>query len=89
MTKADLINAVAEIGLTKKKAAEAVQAMLDGIKNALKRGEKVQLIGFGSFNVKNRVSRRGRNPQTGAELIIPEKRVPVFKPGAALREAVK
>jgi DNA-binding protein HU-beta len=89
MTKADLVKAVAEVGLTKKKAAEAVEAMLDVIKDALVRGEKVQLIGFGSFNVKERPSRRGRNPQTGAELTIPAKRVPVFRPGTALKEAVR
>jgi len=88
VTKADLVNAVAEIGLTKKKAAEAVAAVLDGIKDALARGEKVQLIGFGSFSVKKRAAREGRNPRTGKPLKIAAKNVPVFKPGDALKSAV-
>jgi DNA-binding protein HU-beta len=88
VTKADLVNAVAEIGLTKKKAAEAVEAVLDGIKGALARGEKVQLIGFGSFSVKKRAAREGRNPRTGAPLKIAAKNVPVFRPGEALKSAV-
>lgn len=88
MTKADLVNAVAEIGLTKKKAAEAVEAVLDGIKGALAKGEKVQLIGFGSFSVKKRAAREGRNPRTGAPLKIAAKNVPVFRPGDALKNAV-
>jgi len=88
VTKADLINAVAGVGLTKSKAAEAVEAVLDGIKGALAKGEKVQLIGFGSFSVKKRAAREGRNPRTGAPLKIPAKNIPVFKPGEALRKAV-
>jgi DNA-binding protein HU-beta len=88
VTKADLVNAVAEIGLTKKKAAEAVEAVLDGIKGALAKGEKVQLIGFGSFSVKKRAAREGRNPRTGAPLKIAAKNVPVFRPGDALKNAV-
>jgi DNA-binding protein HU-beta len=89
MTKADLIAKVAEKGLTKKKAAEAVEAVLEAIKQALKKGDKVQLIGFGSFSIKKRAAREGRNPQTGATIKIPAKKVPVFRPGAELREAVK
>ncbi len=88
MTKSDLVNAVAEIGLTKKKAAEAVEAVLDGIKNALAKGDRVQLIGFGSFSVKKRAAREARNPRTGATLKIAAKKVPVFKAGEALKSAV-
>lgn len=88
MTKVDLVNAVAEIGLTKKKAAEAVEAVLDGIKDALADGDKVQLIGFGSFSVKKRAAREGRNPRTGKTLKIAAKNVPVFKAGEALKSAV-
>jgi DNA-binding protein HU-beta len=89
MTKADLINAVADMGLTKKKASEAVNCVLDSIKDALSRGDKIQLIGFGSFEVKQRSSRRGRNPQTGEAIDIPAKKVPVFRAGEALRQAVQ
>ena len=88
MTKADLVDAVAEIGLTKKKAAEAVEAVLDGIKDALAEGDRVQLIGFGSFSVKKRAAREGRNPRTGKTLKIAAKNVPVFKAGEALKSAV-
>ncbi|MEW6095173.1 MAG: HU family DNA-binding protein [bacterium] len=88
VTKADLVNAVAGIGLTKKKAEESVKAVLDGIKGALAKGEKVQLIGFGSFSVKKRAAREGRNPRTGAPLKIAAKNIPVFKPGDALKNAV-
>ncbi len=88
MTKSDLVNAVAEIGLTKKKAAEAVEAVLDGIKDALADGDRVQLIGFGSFSVKKRAAREGRNPRTGKTLKIAAKNVPVFKAGEALKSAV-
>ncbi|MDI6736551.1 MAG: HU family DNA-binding protein [bacterium] len=88
MTKSDLVNAVAEIGLTKKKAAEAVEAVLDGIKDALADGDRVQLIGFGSFLVKKRAAREARNPRTGATLKIAAKNVPVFKAGEALKSAV-
>lgn len=89
VNKQDLVNAVAEVGLTKRKAAEAVDAMLEAIKDALRSGEKVQLIGFGSFSVRRRASREGRNPQTGAPLRIPARNVPIFRPGEALRSAVK
>ncbi|MEW5768149.1 MAG: HU family DNA-binding protein [bacterium] len=88
MTKADLVNKVAEIGLTKRQAGDAVEAVVDAIKDALAAGEKVQLIGFGSFEVRNRAARQGRNPQTGETISIASKKVPVFKPGGALREAV-
>lgn len=88
MTKADLVNKVAEIGLTKRQAGEAVDTVVEAIKDALVAGEKVQMIGFGSFEVRNRAARQGRNPQTGQAINIAAKRVPVFKPGGALRDAV-
>lgn len=88
MTKVDLVNKVAEIGLTKKQAGEAVNAVLNGIAEALQQGDKVQLIGFGSFSVRNREARSGRNPRTGDVLNIAAKSIPVFKPGAELKSAV-
>ncbi|MBU0600106.1 HU family DNA-binding protein [bacterium] len=88
MTKVDLINAVADIGLTKKKAGEVVNCVLDTIKDSLSEGDKVQLIGFGSFEVKERPARRGRNPQNGEAIDIPAKKVPVFRAGEALKQAV-
>jgi DNA-binding protein HU-beta len=88
MTKAELVDVVAEIGLTKKQAGKAVNAMLAGITEALKKGEKVQLIGFGSFFVRKREARNGRNPRTGEVLKIEAKNIPVFKPGESLKNAV-
>ncbi|MDI6786298.1 MAG: HU family DNA-binding protein [bacterium] len=89
MTKADLINSVADMGLTKRRAGDAVNCVLDSIKEALSRGEKIQLIGFGSFEVKERSSRKGRNPQTGEVINIPAKKVPVFRAGEALKQATR
>ena len=89
MTKADLVSAVAETGMTKKEAAAAVDAMIDGITDALKKGDKVSLIGFGSFTVKKRKARTGHNPQTGKEIKIKAKKVPAFSAGKALKDAVK
>jgi DNA-binding protein HU-beta len=88
MTKQDLVNEVADIGITKKQAAMAVNAVFDSIKDALAAGDKVSLVGFGSFSVKKRAAREGRNPRTGKPLKIAAKKVPVFKPGKALKEAV-
>jgi len=89
MNKTDLINHVAEKAeLTKKDATQAVDAVFDTILNALKSGDTVQLIGFGSFEVRDRAARVGRNPQTGEEIEIPASKVPAFKPGKALKEAV-
>ncbi|MEW6482467.1 MAG: HU family DNA-binding protein [bacterium] len=89
MTKQDLVNKVAAIGLTKKQAAEAINAVTDGITGALKKGDRVQLIGFGSFSVRKRAARTGRNPRTGAEIRLPARKVPIFKPGEALKKAIK
>ena len=88
MTKADLVAKVAETGMTKKDAAAAVDAVIDGIKGALAKGDKVSLVGFGSFSVKKRAARTGRNPQTGAPLKIKAKKIPVFSAGKALKDAV-
>ena len=89
MNKAELISAVAANADVSKKEAEAViTATLDVITNALKEGEKVQMVGFGSFEVKKRAARVGRNPQTKEAVEIPASVVPVFKAGKALRDAV-
>ena len=90
MNKTDLINAVAEKSeLSKKDATKAVEAVFGTVMDSLKDGEKVQLIGFGNFEVRDRAARKGRNPQTGEEIQIPASKVPAFKPGKALKEAVK
>lgn len=90
MNKSDLVNAVAEKSeLSKKDATKAVDAVLESIMDSLKDGEKVQLIGFGNFEVRDRAARKGRNPQTGAEIEIPASKVPAFKPGKALKDIVK
>jgi DNA-binding protein HU-beta len=89
MNKAELINAAAEkAGLSKKDTEAAVNAAIDAITEALQQGDKVQLVGFGAFEVKARAERIGRNPQTKAEIKIPASKVPVFKPGKALKDAV-
>lgn len=88
MTKADIAALVAEKGLTKKQAMEAVEVTLEVIKRALKKGEKVQLVGFGSFQVRHKNARKGRNPQTGKEITISARKILKFKPGKALFQAV-
>ena len=89
MNKAELINAVAASADVSKKDTEAViTAMLDTITEALKQGDKVQLVGFGSFEVKARAARTGRNPHTKEEIQIPASKVPVFKAGKALKDTV-
>lgn len=75
--------------LSKSNAKEAVDAVVESITNALANGDKVQLIGFGTFEVRERAARKGRNPQTGKAINIPASKVPAFKPGKALKEAVK
>ncbi|QED50162.1 HU family DNA-binding protein [Cytobacillus dafuensis] len=90
MNKTELINVVAESSeLSKKDATKAVDAVFDAILDALKTGDKVQLIGFGNFEVRERAARKGRNPQTGEEIEIAASKVPAFKPGKALKDAVK
>ena len=89
MNKTELIAAVAEkADLSKKDAEAAINAAVEAITGALIEGEKVQLVGFGSFEVKTRAARVGRNPKTGEEIPISEARLPVFKAGKALKDAV-
>lgn len=89
MNKMDLVNSVAEkTEITKKDAEKVINAVFDSIGEALANGEKVQLVGFGTFEVKERAARTGRNPRTGEEIAIPATKVPTFKPGKSLREAV-
>lgn len=89
MNKTELIAAVAEkADLSKKDAEAAITAAVEAITGALIEGEKVQLVGFGSFEVKPRAARVGRNPKTGEEIPISEARLPVFKAGKALKDAV-
>ena len=90
MNKTELIAAVAEkAALSKKDAEKAVNAFVASVEEALKGGEKVQLIGFGTFEVKKRAARKGRNPQTKKEITIAASKAPVFKAGQALKNAVK
>jgi len=88
MNKADLVEEVAKVTKTKKEANAAVDCMVDAITKALKKKDEVTLIGFGTFAIKKRKARNGRNPQTGAKIKIKAKTVPVFKPGKALKDAV-
>jgi DNA-binding protein HU-beta len=90
MTKADLVSYIAkEAGITKANAEKALDAFVKAVMEALGRGEKVTLVGFGTFYVAERAERRGRNPQTKEEIIIPACKVPKFKPGKLLKEKVK
>ena len=89
MNKTELINAAAEsAGLTKKDTERVVNAVIDAITASLVKGEKVQLSGFGTFETKDREARIARNPQTKEEIQIPASRVPAFKAGKALKDAV-
>lgn len=90
MTKVELIAAVAATaGLTKKDAEKAVSATLDVITEALQKGDKVSLVGFGTFEVRERKERQGRNPQTREPMTIPASKMPAFSAGKALKDAVK
>lgn len=89
MNRAELIDEVAKVTSTKKEADESISAMLAAIKKALKKGESVTLVGFGTFSVSKRKARKGRNPQTGEVIKIAAKKVPVFKAGKGLKDAVK
>ena len=90
MNKSDLINVVTEATeLPKKDATKAVDAVFEAITEALQSGDKVQLVGFGNFEVRERSARTGRNPQTGEEIEIPASKVPAFKPGKALKDGIK
>jgi len=90
MTKVELVEKMAkEAKITKAAADKAIASFVDGVKKALKKGEKVTLIGFGTFSVTQRKARKGRNPQTGKEIKIPARKAPKFSAGKALKTAVK
>ncbi|WP_152393962.1 HU family DNA-binding protein [Paenibacillus guangzhouensis] len=90
MNKSELIAQVAEATeLSKKDVTKAVDAVFDAISAALQNGDKVQLVGFGNFEVRERSARKGRNPQTGQEIEIPASKIPAFKPGKALKDGIK
>lgn len=89
MNKAELIAEIAKATSTKKEAETALDAGIEAIKKALKKGDSVTLVGFGTFSVSKRKARKGRNPQTGAEIKIPAKKVPVFKAGLGLKNSVR
>ena len=89
MNKAELITSMAEKnGLSKKDTEKALNSFIDSVEEALVKNDKVQLVGFGSFEVRNRAERKGRNPQTKEEITIPASKAPVFKVGKALKDAV-
>jgi DNA-binding protein HU-beta len=89
MNKTELVASVADkAGLTKKDAEKAINALFMSVEEALAQEDKVQIIGFGTFEVKAREERKGRNPQTGAEITIPASKNPVFKAGKSLKDAV-
>ncbi len=90
MTKTEMIDAVANsASLTKDEAGRAVNAVLDTITSTLKSGDQVTIVGFGSFSVKERAARQGRNPQTGETIQIKASKLPAFKAGKALKDAIK
>lgn len=89
MLKKDLVDKIAATGLTKRQAGDALDAVLEAISGALKDGEPVLLTGFGKFEVRTRAARTGINPKTLAKIKLPETKVPAFKPGKALKSAVK
>lgn len=89
MNKTELINEVAsKTSMTKKDVEKVVNAFFGTVEETLKAGDKVQLIGFGTFEVRDRQSRKGRNPQTGEEITIPATRIPAFKSGKALKDSL-
>lgn len=88
MNKTELVNAVAESGLTKADAAKAVEGVFEAITDALKSGDDVRLVGFGTFNVTERKASTGRNPRTGEEIQIPASKLAKFKAGKGLKDAV-
>ena len=89
MNKADLIDAIASAAdINKSDAGRALDAVIDSITEALVKGDQVSLVGFGTFTVRDRAARTGRNPQTGAPIQIAAAKVPAFKPGKALKDAL-
>lgn len=90
MNKAELISIMSEkSGLTKKDSEKALNAFIEAVSEALAKREKVQLVGFGTFEVRERSARKGRNPQTGEEIDIPAASIPAFKAGKALKDMIK
>ena len=90
MNKNDLAEAVAKnASLSKAKAWQTINATFDAIKGSLKKGQKVSLVGFGSFSVKKRKARKGRNPQTGQEIMIKARKVPAFSAGSELKKSLR
>ncbi len=89
MNKAELIASIADkSGMTKKDSEKALNAFMESVNDALMKGEKVQLVGFGTFEVRERSERKGRNPRTQEEMVIPASKAPVFKAGKALKDAL-
>ncbi len=89
MNKTDLINSIAaKSGLNKKNSEAALNAFIESVEEALQAGDKVVLVGFGTFEVRKRAERKGRNPQTKAEIVIPASNAPVFKAGKGLKDKV-
>ncbi len=89
MNKAELVSAIADkTSLSKKDAESAIKAFTEVVAEELKKGEKVQLVGFGTFEVSKRAARVGRNPQTGKEMKIPASKAPKFKAGKALKDSI-
>ena len=89
MTKAELVDEVARVvGLTKKQAETIVNIVFDSIVDSLRTGQKIELRGFGSFRLRSRKSRTGRNPKTGEKVEVPSKKIPYFKPGKELKELI-
>ncbi len=89
MNKSELIDAIAEeADLSKASAGRALDAAIDSITNSMKKGDSVTLVGFGTFTVRSRAAREGRNPQTGETIQIKAAKVPAFKPGKALKDAI-
>lgn len=90
MTKAELVDVVASgASISKAAATKAIDSLINGITKALKKGDKVTLVGFGTFSVRKRKARTGRNPRTGKEIKIPAAKAPKFTPGKALKQAIK
>lgn len=89
MNKTELVDSIAKkSGLTKKDSEAALSAFIDAVSKALKKGDRVQLIGFGTFEVSKRAARTGKNPQTGEQIKIPAAKLPKFKAGKALKDLV-
>ncbi len=90
MTKAELVEKMAkDVDISKAAAGKSLDSMIDGVIKALKKGNKVSLVGFGTFSVSKRKARTGRNPQTGASIKIPARKVPKFSAGKAFKDAIK